>query len=685
MVVSIVQKVKEITQVKIFEKDAQGKFLSGTFVGRPFFVDYQKLGLLVCDSWKQKAGGLPQGCFLLAFYKNEEQVSEALLLRVLQPTRLPSDSHIISSMIEYYKDNLETTGPNSKLDSFTRYEFSFSGVECRILGTFYHDENNKLQFGADVENFYSAHNYEVYKPTPEVLEFMVNYSEQQSPHAFVIGNVRYSSSKRFQSQNKKEVPVKVLPEDFLGKRTALFGMTRTGKSNTVKKIIQATCLMSDKAKNKSLSDAVEQVEILEPIKDGVPLFPVGQLIFDINGEYANPNLQDQGTAIFDIYKHKTERYSIVDKTDLGFKVMKVNFYKDIDAGFKLIKAGLSNSEGTYIKSFCTSDLVMPNNYYLPTKDKTSDEKHASIAYDKKVAIYKCILHAAQFKVPSNMSKIKFYGDAKTINTIVPHMKPHDGLTLDQAQEWFSTVFDAMGNDEHKALFEDYKKEKDGRPFFDEDMLSLLTMLTRKSSPGKLPTLSGYRLFREFQHLHSHLSDESFEIDILSSLRSGNIVIIDLSQGDEKTQSIYSEKITEKIFSDSMDRFTQSQPNNFIQFYFEEAHNLFPKKDDKDLSQIYNRLAKEGAKLHLGMIYATQEVSSISSNILKNTQNWFIAHLNNMDETKELQKYYDFSDFTESLVKFSSTNDKGFVRMKTYSSSYVVPTQIGLFPDDGSKI
>lgn len=56
MVVSIAQKVQEITQVKIFEKDAQGKFLSGTFVGRPFFVDYQKLGLLVCDSWKQKAG-----------------------------------------------------------------------------------------------------------------------------------------------------------------------------------------------------------------------------------------------------------------------------------------------------------------------------------------------------------------------------------------------------------------------------------------------------------------------------------------------------------------------------------------------------------------------------------------------------------------------------------------------------
>src|SRR5947199_4650739 len=156
-------------------------------------------------------------------------------------------------------------------------------------------------------------------------------------------------------------------------------------------------------------------------------------------------------------------------------------------------------------------------------------------------------------------------------------------------------------------------------------------------------------------LHTDSLDKPFETEIVEHLRAGRIVIVDLSQGDPTIQALYSERICQRVFADAMARFVKAQPNNFIQFYFEEAHNLFPKKDDKDLSQIYNRLAKEGAKLNLGLIYATQEVSSISANILKNTQNWFIAHLNNEDEIREIKKYYDFEDFTDGLTRFSASS------------------------------
>lgn len=684
------QKLKEILNVDLFKEGRKDEL----FVGRPFYLDYENAQILISDAWKHRVKGIPQGAFLLAFYDGEDGVEEAILLRALTPSKLPTDNDVVSSMIEYYKDGADISGRAggenaSKLDDFTRYEFSFSGLQCRVLGAFYKLKNEViidgeasmveiLEFGADLENFYSANNYSVYKATDSVLRKIVNQRDSEivagNENEFKIGTVRYSSSRRFQSTSES-VEVFISPQDFVGKRTALFGMTRTGKSNTVKKIIEATAQISNKAPTKKLSSgAGEQPPFTN---EGAPQYPVGQIVFDVNGEYANPNLQDEGTAIFELYEDLVDRYSIVDKTEKGFKVLKVNFYNELEAGFKLLTSGLSDQSSNYIKSFCTIDLAQPENYSVPIQNKTSEEKSAAISYDKKVAIYKCCLHEAGFKFPPNGNRVKFFGCAKTINDIVEDLSPHKGLTLDQATRWFKTVFDALADDNHKNKFESYRKDKE-REFFDEDMLALLTFLTRKPGPGKQASYGGFRLLRQFNDLHTELSDSSFEVEILNAVRRGRIVIIDLAQGQERIRNLYSEKITRKIFEDSMDRFTKALPNNYVQFYFEEAHNLFPKKDEKDLSDVYNRLAKEGAKLHLGMTYATQEVSSISSNILKNTQNWFIAHLNNEDELRELRKYYDFSDFITSLLKFSSGNDKGFVRMKTYTNPFVVPVQIDRF-------
>ena len=99
----LMQEVQNLAIVDIF-KEAKKPDL---FIGRPFYLDFDKAYLLITDAWKEKVGGIPQGTFILAFYENDD-VDECLLLRAIKPAKLPTDNDVIASMVEYYKDNLKT-------------------------------------------------------------------------------------------------------------------------------------------------------------------------------------------------------------------------------------------------------------------------------------------------------------------------------------------------------------------------------------------------------------------------------------------------------------------------------------------------------------------------------------------------------------------------------------------------
>ena len=639
---SIQQKLKELASVDLFRDVVN----TDAFVGRPFYFDFSTMKVLSNDHWKEKVGGIPAGAFLTAVFDNGGERPELVLLRVLGPTTLPTDSDVVAAMVDHYKERADggtETAGGTQLDSYTRYEFQFSGLECRVLGSFYRDTGGSVRFGADVDNFYGPNNYSLYKPTGKVLEFIVNFREGNGlpggPGDQRIGEVRYASSRRHPSG--PSVPVYVSSLDYLGKRTALFGMTRTGKSNTLKMVIKATAeLASSGAKLR-----------------GEPIQPVGQIVFDVNGEYANDNQQDEGTAIYQLYGDKVTRYSILQKP--GFKVMKLNFYKQLLEGFEMIRSNLQDDTAAYTQAFLNVNWEAPD-----TQDRS-----ATTRYERRLACYQAILGEAGFAVPSG-HRVNFTG-AKEINEGVG-IDPKSGVTVEQATAWFSWVWE---NYDSHSFFGSYRTKNGGREWADDDLKNLMRFLTRKSKPGGQASEAGFRKLIRLRDLHTATLQKSYEEEIVKLLRAGEIVIIDLSQGDPVIQRTYSDRLCASIFREAMDRFIANKPANYIQMYFEEAHNLFPKKTDTDLTLIYNRIAKEGAKLGLGLIYATQEVSSISANVLKNTQNWFVSHLNNRDELREVAKYYDFEDFVESLRR---TTDQGFIRMKTYSNAFIVPVQIDRF-------
>src|SRR5258708_7017708 len=130
--------------------------------------------------------------------------------------------------------------------------------------------------------------------------------------------------------------VKISMKDFKGTRTAMLGKTRLGKSNVVKLIAQGM-LNATKSDNS-----------------------VGQLIFDVNGEYANDNPQDGNKSIRSAYSARCEVYALTNRKETPSKPLRLNFYEQPDTIIEIISSMLEkdNKTSNYIKSF--SNVKLPS-------------------------------------------------------------------------------------------------------------------------------------------------------------------------------------------------------------------------------------------------------------------------------------------------------------------------------------
>ena len=169
-------------------------------------------------------------------------------------------------------------------------------------------------------------------------------------------------------------------------------------------------------------------------------------------------------------------------------------------------------------------------------------------------------------------------------------------------------------------------------------------------------------------------------EIYQHLVDGKIVILDLSVGDIGQRDRLSKRIAQHIFESSMVTFSRgTQPPHIVIYVEGGAQPHRPHR--KPLTETWPRIVKEGAKARIATVYATQEVSSIHPNILSNTENIFVSHLNSEDEFRELAKFYDFKDFESSVMPFRGV---GFNRVKTLSNPFVIPVQIDKFNPELEK-
>ena len=685
---------KQVESQQWFQKLIQ----ADQYVGDIYSINYETARVIIHDFYREKVGGIPSLSFLIATrvdpsktdidFKKED--ASFVLLRVMDAAALPQDKEAERIRVETAQ---RISGETEKhwddagsMDLRTKNILGFAGVQCRIIGTFFLEENGhngeaplNLKFGSDISNYYPNRGLKVYKPNGKALEQIVNYADPSSIQAHTekygntervkLGFVRYASTNR-KYQQVDDVPVFIYPADLLSQKSALFGMTRTGKSNTTKIIAKSVFELRT---NENPND--------RPLR-------IGQIIFDPNGEYANENVQDNNSALKNVWQllpngvkaNEVVTYGITrHPNDPERTLMLLNFFEtsNTQIGKSIIDSILSEDSTNYIKQFCQVSFDEPD----------PNDRSATTRYNRRLLAYRSVLARAGFQVPPNLrasTRGLFNQDLITALQTGRNNNPPTPEYVSAAQvfsnpnpAWgqLANAFEALDkfirdSSSNYTTFENAyvsRPSGSGDRWADEDLKKII---------GIFQYPNGTRKIGKAAEQHSADTTSDYAEDIYNHLVQGKLVIIDQSSGEPELNKSSATRIMTKIFKENQRKFVQGETNiPEILVYVEEAHNILPAGNDLDLSDIWVRTAKEGSKYRIGMVYATQEVSSIQKNILKNTANWFISHLNNTDETKELCKYYDFADFEPSIRR---AQDKGFLRVKTLSNLFVIPVQVDKF-------
>lgn len=123
------------------------------YVGDIYSINYETAKVIIHDTYKNKVGGIPSLSFLIATrvdpksndidFKDED--SSFILLRVMDSTPLPQDKEaerIRTETAQRISGKIDTNWDDTGvMDARTKNYLGYNGIQCRIIGTFYLEED----------------------------------------------------------------------------------------------------------------------------------------------------------------------------------------------------------------------------------------------------------------------------------------------------------------------------------------------------------------------------------------------------------------------------------------------------------------------------------------------------------------------------------------------------------------
>lgn len=593
-----------------------------------------------------------------------------------------------------------------EMDNLYKDQSLYLNYRVRILGVC-EDESGKIKFYSNVRSMPSVTSLYVAIPSSDFMSRLfqsaVGKSDDGRLAAFEIGTLKYGTFPEYTAKyygDKNTVPVQFNAANLLRKRTAIFGKSGYGKSNTVKTVIG---MMASQ-------------------------FPdCGQLIFDTNGEYALEN--DQNDGFMDIFydagiRGKTVLYTArkvhaAKKEKFGadsFKPLRFDVFENITACIDIIVSNLAGATvPMYLQSWVNEAQGVEEQGEL-----FANVRNKGIVWG---LWFKACLDAGMVPLNEQTSICQLQVAKKFLNEMVAlGTEEEDELEEDTNEEEKANTFDSLSTDQQKDLLSKLGivKTKDNK-FLTKNIQTMATYgdwysteLKRKekkkkdgeegassdnagasSVKGYVELLSYYRRLYQLKAYNiGQMPEEerkgaksiSLGESVWQDLLSKKIVMIDLASVPGNVAKSISEQIAANLLNKSSALFGDSeQQDKFRNFdvlcFIEEAQNYLSPEQVKSGSGIYERLAKEGRKFHIGLVYVTQQPSAIDETITSQTENIIAMHMSNGADTGMLNRIKDkFDDLTCKFLKDEAQQGLAYLYAEPHQP-FVLPAQIHRFDKD----